>query len=305
MSRGWGQPSAWAPHLLPPGGPPFSGPRPLPLDLTWRPDPALQLGPWAGSGLRPAERCCLRALRSPSLILAGTWGLQGRLEAEVGADGGPAHGTAETAPFQPFGLGVSAAQAPPCQRGGGPRVLFSGICPVPTGIRGAAGRLRGERLQTVSSAPGGRGSQQVFPAASKLSGLQGSGSVAWRGFPSRGVIPGTATRGQKCSLLARPLRLSPTSARFFLVKNFMDLLFFVLWALAAAPGLSPVAVSGLAAPGLQQLWHPGVGAPWHAGSSEIGDQTPAPCAGRWIPTHGASRAVPATRSCELNVWGRT
>ena len=59
----------------------------------------------------------------------------------MGADGGPAHGTAETAAFQPFGLGVSAAQGPPCPPGGGPRVLFSGICPVPTGIRGQrAGR---------------------------------------------------------------------------------------------------------------------------------------------------------------------
>ena len=108
---------------------------PAPFDLVPRPcSPARPLG-W----LWPQARGEVLSAGT-ALTLAHPrwdWGLQkGRLEAEVGADGGPDHATAATAPFQPFGLGVSAAQAPPCPPGGGPRVLFSGICPVPTGIRG-------------------------------------------------------------------------------------------------------------------------------------------------------------------------
>ena len=83
----------------------------------------------------------------------------------------------------------------------------------------------------------------------------------------------------------------------------MDLLFFVLWALAAARGLSPAAVSRLAAPGLQQLWRPGVGAPRRVGSSEIGGQSPAPCAGRRVPTRGASWAEPGRVAVDLTSGG--
>ena len=144
-------PTGWAP-LLPP--------RPLPLDLTWCPDrapcaPLSSTAPGLGSGLRPGERCCPWALLSPSLTSLGPgafrggwkqrWVLTVALPTE---EPGPL-------PSSPLPWGSWAAQAPPCPAGAGPRVLFSRICSVPTGLMGTAGRLRGDRLQSVNSSPRG------------------------------------------------------------------------------------------------------------------------------------------------------
>ena len=41
----------------------------------------------------------------------------------------------------------------------------------------------------------------------------------------------------------------------------------------------------------QQLWHTGLVAPWHVGSSRTRDQTNAPCIGRRILNHCATREV--------------
>ena len=40
-----------------------------------------------------------------------------------------------------------------------------------------------------------------------------------------------------------------------------------------------------------KFWHRGLTAPWHVKSSQIRDQTHAPCIGRWIPIHCTTREV--------------
>ena len=233
-------PTGWAP-LLPP--------RPLPLDLTWCPDrapcaPLSSTAPRLGSGLRPGERCCLWALFSPSRTLAGTWGLQGRLEVEVGADGGPAHGGAEPAPFQPFALGVL----------GGPGSSLSTRCWAPGPVlrdlfraywaQGESGEAEGGPAAECELKPQGSVAlSRCFLQHLRRPALWplpcGAGTPVCRvpvpqGWAFPRLVSSPAWPPGGISALCWPGRSGchqpqPVSCLFFL--NFMYLLFCVLWAL--------------------------------------------------------------------------
>ena len=65
------------------------------------------------------------------------------------------------------------------------------------------------------------------------------------------------------------------------------------YSLLVVRGLLIVAASLLWSMGsrAQELWHTGLVILWHVGSSHTRDQTRAPCFGRWISIHCATRKV--------------
>lgn len=144
-------PTGWAPSLPAPAPPARSDLAPCPGAMC----PTLQHSPRAG--LWPQARGEVLSMGTALTLayLAGTWGLQGRLKRRWVLTVALPTEEPSPLPSSPLPWGSWAAQAPPCPAGAGPRVLFSRICSVPTGLRGTAGRLRGDRLQSVNSSPRG------------------------------------------------------------------------------------------------------------------------------------------------------
>lgn len=195
--------------------------------------------PGLGSGASgPGRGAVCGHYSSPSLILSWDLGPSGRLEAEVGADGGPAHGGARSPlPSSPLPWWSRAAQAPPCPPSAGPGGHSPGICSVPAGLRGTAGRLRrtGCRLSAPaqeSVAARGCFLQRlgVLLSAAATQGRDSGSAVPRLGLSRGWCHPARPPGGRRALCWPGCSRLSPTPARSFSLK-FMYLLFCVLWAM--------------------------------------------------------------------------
>lgn len=158
----------------------------------------------------------------------------------MGADGGPAHGGAEPAPFQPFALVVSGGPGSSLStqcwaRGPVLRDLFRACRAQGDSREAERGPAADCQLQPQESVAASRCFLQRLrrPALGRCHagrGLLSSGSPGWA-FPRVVLSPARPPGGRRALCWPGCSRLSPTSARFFSFLNFMYLLFCVLWAM--------------------------------------------------------------------------